>query len=181
VNSTDYIIDAEGTRAEIESLDSETAMVRLNDGRQAAIPCSVIDEQPDGEYRVGFSLTRFLHDGVMVIPVVVENLDVEKQTIERTVRIIKTIASEDVVVNEPLEHEHVDIERVQVNSYVDGPVPVREEDGATIISLVEEVLVVEKRWLLREEIRVTRRQETEQFHEVYTLRREDARVERDNA
>jgi stress response protein YsnF len=49
----------------------------------------------------------------------------------------------------------------------------------TIIPLVEEVLVVEKRLLLREEIRVTRRQSAEKFHEVYTLQSEEVHVERD--
>jgi stress response protein YsnF len=61
---------------------------------------------------------------------------------------------------------------------VDGPVPVREENGTTIISIVEEVVVVEKRWMLREEIHIrTQRIETHQPQRI-TLRREDVQVER---
>jgi uncharacterized protein (TIGR02271 family) len=177
---TRYVVtDAEGVRAELESLDSEQATIRLNDGRLVAVPRSVLVAQTDDSHRVEFSLTRFLQDGVMVVPVVAETLDVGKRTVERTVRISKTLETKDVTVEEPLRHEHVDVERVEVNRYVDGPVPVREENGTTIVSLVEEVLVVEKRWLLREEIRVTRRVETETFRDVYALRREDIRIERD--
>ena len=58
-----------------------------------------------------------------------------------------------------------------------------ERDGVGLVPRervrVEEVLVVEKRLLLREEIRVTRRQSAEKFHEVYTLQSEEVHVERD--
>ena len=54
----------------------------------------------------------------------------------------------------------------------------REENGTTIISVVEEVLVVEKRWMLREEIHIRkRRTETHQPQRI-TLRSEDVQVER---
>ena len=61
---------------------------------------------------------------------------------------------------------------------MEGPIPVREENGTTIISVVEEVLVVEKRWMLREEIHIRkRRTETHQPQQI-TLRSEDVQVER---
>ena len=61
---------------------------------------------------------------------------------------------------------------------VDGPVPVREENGTTIISVVEEVLVVEKRWMLREEIHIRkRRTETHQPQQI-PLRSEEVQIER---
>jgi stress response protein YsnF len=61
---------------------------------------------------------------------------------------------------------------------VDGLIPVRTEGDTTILSLVEEVLVVEKRWMLREEIHIrTQRIETHQPQRI-TLRSEDVQVER---
>ena len=61
---------------------------------------------------------------------------------------------------------------------VDGPVPVREENGTTIISIVEEVLVVEKRLMLREEIHIRKQRiETHQPQHI-TLRSEEVRIER---
>jgi uncharacterized protein (TIGR02271 family) len=173
------LIDAEGASAEIEALTSEHATVKLHDGRLVAVPRAAITPQPDQSFRVEFSLSRFLQDGVMIIPVVAETLDVDKRVVEHVVRVSKSVQSKDVTVDEDLLREDVDVERVPVNRYIDVLPSVREENGMTIIPLVEEVLVVEKRLLLREEIRVTRRQSAEKFHEVYTLQSEEVHVERD--
>src|SRR4029453_2642589 len=90
----------------------------------------------------------------------------------------KTVQEQDVLVDEPLWREDVEITRVPVQRVVDGPIPVRTEGETTIISLVEEVLVVEKRLMLTEELHLrTRRREMRQPQRV-TLRREEARVER---
>lgn len=173
------IVDVEGISAELEALDSDHASLKLNNGRIVTIPRAALTQQTDRSYRVEFSINRFLQDGVMVIPVVAEQLDVEKRTVERAVRIQKSISSRDVTVDENLLHENVEVERVPVNRYVEAMPSVREEGDITIIPLVEEVLVVEKRLLLREEIRITRRQSAEKFHEVYTLQSEDVHIERD--
>jgi stress response protein YsnF len=75
-------------------------------------------------------------------------------------------------------HDNVAITRVPMPRVVEGPVPVREEHGPTIIAMVEEVVVVEKRWMLREEIPIrTQRLETHQPQRI-TLRSEDVQVER---
>jgi stress response protein YsnF len=56
--------------------------------------------------------------------------------------------------------------------------PCSQNESHTDISLVEEVLVVEKRWMLREEIHIrTQRLETHQPQRI-TLRSEDVHVER---
>src|SRR3982751_2082323 len=75
-------------------------------------------------------------------------------------------------------HERVNVERKAVNRIVDGPVDVRYEGDTTVIPVLEEVLVVEKRLILREEIHITR--STEEVHKPQrvVLRREDVSVER---
>ena len=74
--------------------------------------------------------------------------------------------------------EEVEVERVPIRRVVDGPVPIRDEDGTTIIPILEEVLVVEKRLMLKEELHIRKhRVETHQPQRV-TLRREEARIER---
>ncbi|HEX2185094.1 MAG TPA: DUF2382 domain-containing protein, partial [Chloroflexota bacterium] len=74
--------------------------------------------------------------------------------------------------------EEVTIERVPVNRVVEGPIPVRYEGDTMIVSVLEEVLVVETRLLLTAELRITRRRtETHQPVPV-TGRREDVTVER---
>jgi stress response protein YsnF len=67
---------------------------------------------------------------------------------------------------------------VPVGRWVEGPVPVRLEGETTIITLLEEVVVVEKRLRATEEIRITKRRTTQRTTERVTLRREEAVVER---
>ena len=65
-----------------------------------------------------------------------------------------------------------------IQRVVDAPLPVREEHGTLIVPVLEEVLVVEKRLMLKEEIHIrTHRVETRQPQQV-TLRREEVSVER---
>ena len=74
--------------------------------------------------------------------------------------------------------EEVEVERVPVNRLVEGPVAVRQEGDTTIVPLVEEILVVEKRLMLKEELRITKRRVEEHAPQRITLRTEEATVER---
>jgi uncharacterized protein (TIGR02271 family) len=114
----------------------------------------------------------------VVIPVAREELRIEKQTREsgRTiVHIIPTARQE--VVDLPVMRENVEVERVPVNRVVERTGPVREEGDVTIVPVFEEVLVVEKRLMLKEEIRITRRRSTEHERQEVTLRSEQVRIE----
>jgi len=174
------VFDNRGNHALLESMDEKQAWLRLNEGRLISLPSTALVAQEDGSYRVAYDLTRFQGSGETVIPVVQEEVRIDKREVEQAVRISKTVRTEDVVVDEPLAREDIDVERVMINRYVDEPLSVRYEGDVTIIPLVEEVLVVEKRLLLREEIRVSRRKTTVNNPQVYTLRREEVQVERDD-
>jgi stress response protein YsnF len=65
-----------------------------------------------------------------------------------------------------------------VDHIVDAAPPVRTEGDVTIVPVLEEVLVVEKRLVLKEELRIrrSRRQETEEI--PVRLRKQRAVVER---
>ena len=82
------------------------------------------------------------------------------------------------VVDLPLTREEVSVERVAVNRVVDGPVETRREGDTWIVPVLEEVLVVEKRLMLREEVRITTRRTEVAEPQTVTLRREEAVVER---
>ena len=91
------------------------------------------------------------------IPVVEERLNIDKQLVETgKFRIRKTVTEENVSETVPAYQENVRIERVELNQYVDAAPEVRTEGLTTIIPVVKEVLVVEKRLMLVEEIHVTR-------------------------
>jgi stress response protein YsnF len=75
-------------------------------------------------------------------------------------------------------HEEVDVERVEINEFVDGPRAVRQEGDVTVIPVMEEVLVVEKRLMLKEEIRLRRRVHETREPQQVTVRHEHVEVDR---
>lgn len=77
-----------------------------------------------------------------------------------------------------MTHERIEIERVAIGRPVDAVPPVRQEGNTTVFSVVEEVVVVERRLVLKEEIRLRRMQTTERHRESVTLREQDAVIER---
>ena len=113
------------------------------------------------------------------MPVVQEELVVGKQAVETgRVRLVKTVAERQEVIDEPLMRERVEVERVPVNQVVSGPVAVRYEGDTMIIPVVEEVVVYEKRLVLKEELHVRKVTTQERQPETVTLRQEQVTVER---
>ena len=58
---------------------------------------------------------------------------------------------------------------------------VREENGVTVIPVMEEIVVVEKRLVLKEELRIRRVAEVREVSEPVTVRRQRAEIERISA
>jgi uncharacterized protein (TIGR02271 family) len=163
-------------------------LVQLADGRQVFTPVAALRRQEDGSYVLNLDAAELEHRRAtggevnmqpLVVPVMVEELDVHKRQVTTgRVRISKVVHEREEVVDEPLLREEVVIERVAINRFVDAVIPVRYEGDTMIVSLLEEVPVVEKRLMLKEELRITRRQ-TEAHKPVHvTLRSEEATVER---
>lgn len=118
----------------------------------------------------------------VVVPVIVEQLHIDKQMVETgRVRLVKTVHQDEQTITIPILREEVSVERVALNQYVDEPPLTRQEGDTTIYSVLKEVVVTEKRLLLVEEIRVTKRQVETQETQSVTLRREEVNVERIDA
>jgi len=113
------------------------------------------------------------------IPLIEEQVQVSKQWVEtgRTT-LVKTVHEVDETVTVPLLRNEFVIERVALDEYVDEVPPTRQEGNTTIYSIVKEVLVVQKRLLLVEEVRVTQQQSEEQETQTVRLRKEQLTVER---
>ena len=124
--------------------------------------------------------TRSLEDGETVtIPRVEEQVQIDKQErLRGTVRVHVVPRQREQTVAVPVVETRAEVRRVEVGRIVDKAPDVREEGDTVIIPVVEEVLVVEKRLLLREEVHVTRKQtmRTEQ-HQV-SLRSEHVEISR---
>jgi uncharacterized protein (TIGR02271 family) len=118
--------------------------------------------------------------GRIIIPVIAEQLSVEKRRVPQTiVRVNKRVESRDEIVEQALLRQSVNVERIPINQIVDGEPPVpRQEGDVMIIPILEEVLVVEKRLMLIEEVRVQTQETTVQEPQTVTLRREVVDVER---
>lgn len=119
-----------------------------------------------------------------VIPVVEERAEIgiRRRTTGRTRVATRTeTVTEDVAMR--LASEAVEVTRIPVGRDLDPgePVPgVREEGDTTILPVLEEVLVVEKRLRLVEEVRVRRTREAENVSIPVTLRRQIAEIERED-
>ncbi|MGI4746669.1 MAG: DUF2382 domain-containing protein [Janthinobacterium lividum] len=108
-----------------------------------------------------------------------EDLVVGKRLVERfTVRVATVTHSHDRLVEEELTHRRVEIVHVPMGYFVDAVPPVREEGDLTIMPVVEEVVIVERRLLLKEEVHIRRVRQTEQHVETVAVRRQEAVVTR---
>jgi uncharacterized protein (TIGR02271 family) len=149
------------------------------------VPVQALIRQDEGRYEGPVALADLKragadpHEPPLVLPVLAEALGVRTRRVETgRVRIQKTVQAHKVLVDEPHLQEEVAIERVPVNRVVEGPIPMCYEGDTMIVSVREELLVVETRLLLTEELRITRwRTETHRPVAV-TVRREDVTIER---
>ncbi len=107
-----------------------------------------------------------------------EAVTVAKRARKTMVRATRRTRTRDVVVDEPVLRDHVVVERVAVGRAVDSVPPVRQEGDVTILSVVEEVVVVERRLMLKEELHLRRVRTTERHVETVTLREQDVSVTR---
>ena len=90
----------------------------------------------------------------VVLPLAAEELVVSRQTRHTTVRVSTTTVERKQHVDVPLTHRRIEVEHVSINQVVASIPPTREVDGATIVPVVEEVVVVERRLVLKEGIRI---------------------------
>lgn len=115
-----------------------------------------------------------------VIPLVEERLSASTRKVETGRVRVRTHVDERIeVVRQKLERDEVEIERVPINREITDMPKVREEKGVTIVPVVEEVLVVEKKLMLVEEIRLHRKRSYEKYERPVTLRAQRAEIERE--
>ncbi len=116
---------------------------------------------------------------VEVVPVVAEEVHVGRRTVETgRVKVHKTVQTTEEVFDEPLLQETVQIERIPINRIIERPIPTRQEGDTTVVSLTKEVLVVEKRLMFTEELRITRSQSQFRDPQRIEVRSEEVVVER---
>ncbi len=92
-------------------------------------------------------------DSETVVPLLFEEASVSKRRLETgRVRVSTTTHHNEQLVEEILAREEVHVERKEIGKPIDAMPVVREEGDTIIVPVVEEVLVIERRLMLKEEI-----------------------------
>jgi uncharacterized protein (TIGR02271 family) len=173
----------DGSRQQLEIL--------FDDGRRVMVALDVLERVDARHYRIPAAAAALLErdraadrvssspEAAVVVPVIQEQMNIGKRTVETgRVRVRKVVREVEESIDQPLAREEVTVERVPVGKIVDGPQQPRQDGDNWIIPVVEEVLVVEKRLLLKEELHVRKRTVQERHHQRVTLQHEEAVVER---
>lgn len=115
------------------------------------------------------------------IPIVQEEAHVSKRVVETEHVRVHTFAEEErVVVQDELFREHVEVTRVPVDRQVAEAPSIRTEGDVTIVPVLEERLIVEKRLFVVEELHLRRAVTTEPVSVPATLRRTQVEVTRND-
>ncbi|WP_373516027.1 YsnF/AvaK domain-containing protein [Persicitalea sp.] len=115
------------------------------------------------------------------IPVIEEKATITKELFESgRVKITKQVDDFEEVVSVDLNEEEISVERKPMNQHVLEAPTVRQEGDTTIYPVLKEIVVVEKRLMLVEEIHITKKNKVRTTDQTVALRRERINVEREN-
>lgn len=119
-------------------------------------------------------------DPNIIIPVIEEQLHISTVWQETgRVQVSKTVTEEAVDFNLPVTQEEVIMERKPINQYVDTAPPASRYEGDTlIIPVIKEVLVVEKKLMLVEELHISKRKSEQMVSGTEILRKESVEITR---
>jgi uncharacterized protein (TIGR02271 family) len=113
------------------------------------------------------------------LPLIEEELRVDKRSVTTgKVRVRSAVDTVEELARATLEEERVEVTRVPVDKEVEVAPQVRTEGDVVIVPVLEEVLVVEKRLVLKEELHIRRMVAHEDVEVPVTLRKQRAVVER---
>lgn len=108
-----------------------------------------------------------------------EQVEVSRRRVETAlVRATRTTHTREKLIEEDVTHERVEVTRVAIGRVVDAVPPVREDGDTTILPVVEEIVVVERRLVLKEEVHIRRVRVSEKHVETVTIREQEADVSR---
>ncbi len=184
------VTDTEGRHAHIASIEQAgaeaQAVIRFEQGGEVLLPVSLLVAQDDHSYRLPFAFDQLpaVAGGTqpIVLKVLQEELQVGKRVVDtgRGVRVHKTVTEREQRVDVPLLHDELQIDRVAIGQIVNTPdPPAAHYDGDTlVVPIVEEVLVVQKQLLLKEEVRITKKQREEHAPQTVVLKSEQVTIER---
>lgn len=162
---------------------AEAVHVRFEDGLEVVIPRALLREERDllKLDLAGSELAELGRGIVRVFPVVEETARADVRRVDTGgVRVSLQAEDYQTVVELPLEQVQASVTRVPLNRVLpdDAATPEPRQEGDTlIIPVVEEEVLVFKRRVLKEEVRITRSAETTVYRRPVTLRRNTVEIE----
>lgn len=169
-------VDWQGTLRQ----DGKHVRIQVHGGPTFWVAADRVERTQDNAYFINLTLEdlgRAAERSETVMPVIQETLTLGKrEIITGGLRVEKHTHEIDHPVAESLRRESLDVERVPIGRVVATAQGVREEGDTVIVPVYEEILVLEKRLLLKEEIRIHRRVSIEQHNETVRLRQESVDI-----
>ena len=111
-----------------------------------------------------------------------ETARIDKREVQTgRVKVHTVVETSEQMVREALSSQNVKVTRVPVDQPVTTVPVIRTENGITIVPVLEEILVVEKRLILREELHIKQEVSHETVEVPVSLRKQRAVVERVDA
>jgi uncharacterized protein (TIGR02271 family) len=116
---------------------------------------------------------------VEVIALAEEEVRLDKRMVTTgKIRVRTNVDVETELAKATLDGETVEVTRIPIDRIVDQAPGIRVEDNVTIIPVLEEVLIVEKRLVLKEEVHIRKLATTEEVEIPVELRKQHAVIDR---
>lgn len=157
------------------------AVIQLATGTRLTLPMTLLEPHPDGGYAIRGRWRDYATEAIesVEVPVIAEHVTIDVRAHDRErVRVRRTVVEEPQLVETPVHDERLELERVAVDRMVDEMPRPRREGDLLVVPVVEEVVVIEKRLRLREELHIRIVREPRIDRQTVTLRRHELAVER---
>lgn len=155
--------------------DAPERRIRLEDGREVTVPSNLLEPQRDGSFylRTPPAESTPAQDPQATQEMRAVQPSVVQPSVVQPTEVQPTVAEPPMppVPDEPLLREDCDIERVSIRKLIDKPAETRQDGDTLIVPLMEEVWVVEKKLMLREELHIRRK--TIRHSDAKPVRREE--------
>jgi stress response protein YsnF len=116
------------------------------------------------------------------IPLHVEEASVSRREIKTAnIQIALVTGTRQQLIDEELTRVRVEVERAPIGRTIEVAPPISHEGDITIIPVVEEIVLVERRLVLKEELRIRRVSTKERHQETVELREQEAVITRERA
>lgn len=178
-----WIVDRAGERGEVlgeAAGGGAHLLVRFAGRSPLQVPRDLLQSRPDGTLELPVTHDALTDDGHVVVARAREEAVIGTRCVD-TARVVlhKRVREREAQLEAALREETVEVERVAIDRFVSEAPALRElDDGTLVVPCVQEVLVVEKRLLLKEELHIRRVERTRRVSRRVPLREELLELER---